>query len=226
MLKKILIVEDEPAVAELLSFTLTECEWQPSTVSCVSEAWQHLQHQVPHLVLLDWKLPDQSGLQLLIRMRRDPHFQEIPVIMLTAMHEEEDKVTGLNCGADDYVTKPFSPRELAARIRAVLRRQCDKPVREELTIGPLALTLHACLVSLHGKSIPIGHAEYRLLKFFMSHPGRVFTRRQLLDKVWEKQVQIEERTIDAHILRLRRALKDECHLIKTVRGVGYLLSKT
>lgn len=226
MATTILIVEDEPAVAEQLSSALRESDWQPVAVDCTASAWLHLQQHFPQLVLLNWELLDHSGLQLLMRIRKDRLLHEIPVIMLTARHMEDDKVTALNCGADDYVTKPFSLRELSARVRAVLRRRCDKRERMELAIGPVTLDLHTSLVSLHGKAISIGYSEYRLLKFLMSHPGRAFSRRQLLDKVWESQLQIDERTVDAHILRLRKALKEGCFLIKTVRGVGYLLSES
>jgi two-component system, OmpR family, phosphate regulon response regulator PhoB len=221
----ILIVEDEPAIVELVSFTLKEAGWHPVAVGSTSEAWEQLQHRIPQLVLLDWMLPDQSGLRLLSRIRNDRQFQELPVIMLTAKSMEEDKIAGLDNGADDYVTKPFSPRELTARVRALLRRKSPEHAQDELSAGPVTLDPNSCSVMLHGEKIDIGHAEYKLLKFFMAHPERVFSRGQLLDKVWGDHVAIEERTVDVHVLRLRKALKDGEALIRTVRSVGYMLSE-
>ncbi|NEX61591.1 phosphate regulon transcriptional regulator PhoB [Noviherbaspirillum galbum] len=221
----ILIVEDEPAIVELVSFTLKEAGWQPQAVGSTAEAWEQLQRRIPQLVLLDWMLPDQSGLRLLSRIRGDRQFQELPVIMLTAKSMEEDKIAGLDNGADDYVTKPFSPRELTARVRALLRRKSPEHAQEELNVGPVTLDPNSCSVSLHGQKIEIGHAEYKLLKFFMANPERVFSRSQLLDKVWGDHVAIEERTVDVHVLRLRKALKEGESLIRTVRSVGYMLSE-
>ncbi|MBS1169723.1 MAG: phoB2 [Burkholderiaceae bacterium] len=221
----ILIVEDEPAIVELVSFTVKAAGWQPVTAQTTAEAWSCLQQKMPSLVLLDWMLPDQSGLKLLSRIRADHNFNAIPVIMLTAKGLEEDKIAGLDRGADDYVTKPFSPRELTARINALLRRNRPEHGMEVLKAGPLVLDQMSCSVSLNERKIDIGNAEYKLLKFLMAHPDRVFSRSQLLDKVWGQHVEIEERTVDVHVLRLRKALKDAEFLIKTVRSMGYMLSE-
>ena len=221
----ILVVEDEPAITELVRFTLQSAGWDVVAVQHAAEAWQALQRRTPQLVLLDWMLPDESGLRLLAKIRGDRHFSALPVIMLTAKSMEEDKVAGLETGADDYVTKPFSPRELTARIRSLLRRKAPEHAQATLTAGPVTLDPASCTVSLDGERIDIGHAEYRLLKFFMAHPERVFSRSQLLDKVWGDHVDIEERTVDVHVLRLRKALKSAESLIRTVRSVGYMLTE-
>lgn len=221
----ILVVEDEPAITELVRFTLQSAGWEVAAVQNAAEAWQYLQQRMPHLILLDWMLPDESGLRLLSRIRSDRNFNALPVIMLTAKSMEEDKVAGLDTGADDYVTKPFSPRELTARIKSLLRRKAPEHAQEVMTAGAVVLDPVSCSVSLNGQRIEIGHAEYRLLKFFMAHPERVFSRGQLLDKVWGDHVEIEERTVDVHVLRLRKALKDAESLIRTVRSVGYMLSE-
>lgn len=221
----ILIVEDEPAIVELVSFTLKEAGWEALAVNTVAEAWEFLQRRSPQLILLDWMLPDQAGLRLLTRIRADRQLQGLPVIMLTAKSMEEDKIAGLDHGADDYITKPFSPRELTARIKALLRRKSPEHAQNLMAAGAVELDPVSCSVSLHGQKIDIGHAEFKLLKFFLAHPERVFSRSQLLDKVWGDHVMIEERTVDVHVLRLRKALKDAEALIKTVRSVGYMLSE-
>ncbi len=221
----VLIVEDEPAIVELVRFSLREAGWNCVVAQSTQEAWETMQTRTPQLVLLDWMLPDQSGLRLLARIRGDRHFSNVPVIMLTAKSMEEDKLAGLNGGADDYITKPFSPRELLARSRALLRRKSPELAETQLKAGPVVLDPVSCTVSMHDNKIDIGHAEYKLLKFFMAHPERVFSRSQLLDKVWGDHVVIEERTVDVHVLRLRKALKDAEHLIKTVRSVGYMLTE-
>jgi two-component system phosphate regulon response regulator PhoB len=177
------------------------------------------------LLLLDWMLPDQSGLRLLSRLRGDRDFQEIPVIMLTAKSMEEDKIAGLNTGADDYVTKPFSPRELLARSKALLRRKSPHLAEALLSAGRVTLDPGSCTVTLDGRHLEMGNAEYRLLKFLMAHRERVFSRSQLLDKVWGDASAVEERTVDVHVLRLRKALKEADNLIKTVRSVGYMLTE-
>jgi two-component system phosphate regulon response regulator PhoB len=220
----ILVVEDEPAIAELLRFTLQGAGWEVTFARDAAEGWQYLQQRLPQLLLLDWMLPDESGLRLLSKLRSDRHFNALPVIMLTAKGMEEDKVAGLEGGADDYVTKPFSPKELTARIKSLLRRKAPEHGQETLTVGPVSLDPVSCSVTLHGARIDIGHAEYRLLKFFLAHPERVFSRAQLLDKVWGDHVEIEERTVDVHVLRLRKALKEAESMLKTVRSVGYMLS--
>lgn len=221
----ILIVEDEPSIVELVTFTLREAGWNALAVHNVAEAWESIQRRTPQLVLLDWMLPDQSGLRLLSRIRGDRQLHELPVIMLTAKSMEEDKIAGLDNGADDYITKPFSPRELTARIKALLRRKAPEHAQSMMSAGPVTLDPVSCSVMLNGQKIDIGHAEYKLLKFFLAHPERVFSRSQLLDKVWGDHVVIEERTVDVHVLRLRKALKDAESLIKTVRSVGYMLSE-
>ena len=221
----VLIVEDEPAIVELVVFSLREAQWNTCSVTSVAEAWEFIQHRTPQLILLDWMLPDQSGLHLLARIRADRQFHQIPVIMLTAKSMEEDKVAGLNTGADDYVSKPFSPRELLARSRALLRRKSPEHAQTMLSAGGVNLDPVSCSVSLDSQKIEIGHAEFKLLKFFLAHPERVFSRSQLLDKVWGDHAVIEERTVDVHVLRLRKALKHAEHLIKTVRSVGYMLTE-
>lgn len=221
----ILIVEDEPSIVELVSFTLKEANWNTAAVSNAGDAWDFIQRRMPQLVLLDWMLPDQSGLRLLSRIRADRQLNELPVIMLTAKSMEEDKIAGLDNGADDYITKPFSPRELTARINALLRRKSPEHAQSLMCAGVVSLDPVSCSVSMNDQKIEIGHAEFKLLKFFLAHPERVFSRSQLLDKVWGDHVVIEERTVDVHVLRLRKALKEAEHLIKTVRSVGYMLSE-
>jgi len=221
----ILIVEDEPAIVELVSFTLRSAGWDTYAVNNTADAWAYISRRMPHLVLLDWMLPDQSGIRLLSRIRADRQFNPLPVIMLTAKSMEEDKIAGLDHGADDYITKPFSPRELIARIKTVLRRKAPEHGQGILSAGPVVLDPVSCSVMMNEQKVDIGHAEFKLLKFFMAHPDRVFSRSQLLDKVWGDHVVIEERTVDVHVLRLRKVLKASENLIKTVRSVGYMLSE-
>ncbi|NVM77334.1 two-component system phosphate regulon response regulator PhoB [Duganella sp. SG902] len=221
----VLIVEDEPAIVELVTFSLREAGWNCCAVQSAGEAWDFIQSKTPQLILLDWMLPDSTGLRLLSRIRSDRQFNDIPVIMLTAKSMEEDKLAGLNTGADDYVTKPFSPRELLARAKALLRRKAPEHAQATMRAANIMLDPVSCTVSMDDQKIDIGHAEYKLLKFLLAHPERVFSRSQLLDKVWGDHVVIEERTVDVHVLRLRKALKEAEHLIKTVRSVGYMLSE-
>ena len=223
--EKILIVEDELAIVELIRFTLKSAGWEADVVHTTADAWDHLQHNRPQLILLDWMLPDQSGLKLLARIRSDRNFSSLPVIMLTAKGMEEDKVAGLDQGADDYITKPVSPRELTARIKAVIRRKMPEHAEMAMTAGPLELDPVSCRVFVQGNQVEIGQAEFKLLKFLIAHPERVFSRSQLLDKVWGDHVVLEERTVDVHILRLRKALGEAEFLIKTIRSVGYMLSE-
>ncbi|MES3024815.1 MAG: response regulator [Pseudomonadota bacterium] len=221
----VLIVEDEPAIVELVKFSLREAGWDLCAVASVSEAWEFLMQRTPQMIFLDWMLPDQTGLRLLSRIRLDRNFQDIPVIMLTAKSMEEDKLAGLDNGADDYVTKPFSPRELLARSKALLRRKSPEHAQMVMSAGTVELDPVSCSVSIGGERIEIGHAEFKLLKFLLAHRERVFSRSQLLDKVWGDHAVIEERTVDVHVLRLRKALKASEGLIKTVRSVGYMLSE-
>ncbi len=221
----VLIVEDEPAIIELVTFSLRDAGWNVCSVQNVAAAWEFIRNRTPQLILLDWMLPDQTGLRLLSRIRSDRDFKDIPVIMLTAKSMEEDKLAGLDTGADDYVTKPFSPKELLARARALLRRKSPEHAQELMSAGAVTLDPGSFTVEIDKQKIDIGHAEFKLLKFLMAHRERVFSRSQLLDKVWGDHVSIEERTVDVHVLRLRKALKESEHLIKTVRSVGYMLSE-
>lgn len=221
----ILIVEDEPPIVELIQFSLKGLGWETEAVETAGAAWNVIQTSPPELVLLDWMLPDQSGLQLLARIRADRKCGRLPVIMLTANSMEEDKIAGLDHGADDYITKPFSPRELGARINALLRRNSPEHAISVIRFGPISLDPASNTVSVNDKRIDIGQTEYRLLKFLLGNPERVFSRAQLLDKVWGDHVAIEERTVDVHVLRLRKALGEGDVLVKTVRGAGYMLSE-
>lgn len=221
----ILVVEDEPAIMELISFSLKTAGWNVMRARSAEQAWEDMKQRTPDLVLLDWMLPEQSGLQFLGRLRADFNFSAIPVIMLTAKGLEEDKIAGLDRGADDYVTKPFSPKELTARINALLRRKTPELGQEVLKAGPVTLDPASFSVHVGHERIDMGQSEFKLLRFLLANPGRVFSRSQLLDRVWGTHAEIEERTVDVHILRLRKALKDAESLIKTVRGVGYMLSE-
>ena len=221
----ILIVEDELPIVELVTFSIKGAGWSVDAVHNTADAWTYLQNKRPQLILLDWMLPDQSGLKLLSRIRSDRNFSTLPVIMLTAKSMEEDKVAGLDQGADDYITKPFSPRELTARIKALIRRKMPEHAELAMKAGPLTVDPVSCRVNIDDEPVEIGHAEFKLLRFLIAHPERVFTRGQLLDKVWGDHAVLEERTVDVHILRLRKALGRADFLIKTVRSVGYMLSE-
>ncbi len=225
---RILAAEDEAAIRDMLSFTLGAVGFEVMQSANAEQAWQQLQQQTPDLILLDWMLPGTHGVAFLQRLRQDARFATLPVIMLTAKGEELDQVQGFEAGADDYVVKPFSPRALVARIQAVLRRQGRGPAREEdtLQVGRLVLDAASHRVRCDDTPIALGPTEYRLLHLFMRHPDRVFTRAQLLDQVWGDHVVVEERTVDVHIRRLRKALAPAgCDgMVQTVRGAGYRLS--
>ena len=223
---KILIVDDEPAIREMLEFALRHAGYSTAQAGDVTRAQQQLTDWRPDLMLLDWMLPGASGLELARRLKRTPDTQKLPIIMLTARGEEEDKIRGLETGADDYVTKPFSPRELIARIQAVLRRSQPTDPGDVLKVDGLMLDPVGVRVSSRGAAVEMGPTEFRLLQFFMAHPERVFSRGQLLDNVWGTQACLEERTVDVHIRRLRKALAPHGHegLIQTVRGSGYRFS--
>jgi len=218
----ILLVEDEPEIRELLSFSLGRAGFQVWESPSAEDALQRLDGTLPGLLILDWMLPGMSGIDLARRLRRDPLTAEIPIIMLTARGEETDKLKSFDSGVDDYVTKPFSPRELIARVKALLRRT-GTPESGLVDHGPLRLDLNAHQLTIHGKPVALGPTEFRLLEHFMNHPGRAFDRSQLLDRVWGRSVYVEERTVDVHILRLRKVLQPFGlqHLVQTVRGVGY-----
>ncbi len=226
MSAKILIVEDEPAIQELLAFNVTQAGLQALCAEDADGAWQQIRNNTPDLILLDWMLPGISGVTLAKQLRADAHTKDIPIIMLTARGEERDKVLGLESGADDYITKPFSPRELMARIRAVLRRNAPQMPDEVVAAGGLELSPASHRVTAGGAAIELGPTEFRLLHFFMTHAERVYSRTQLLDQVWGTQVFVEERTVDVHIRRLRVALEPVKmdNLIQTVRGSGYRFS--
>ncbi len=220
----ILLVEDEPSIAELLRFTMQGAGFATSIASDAAEARKLVATVLPQLVLLDWMLPDTSGLALLSEWRRDARTAALPVIMLTAKGMEEDKVKGLNEGADDYVTKPFSPKELVARVQALLRRKAPEVGQQSLSYGLLGIDTERHRVTVDKDEIELDQAEFKLLRYLVAHPERIFSRAQLLDKVWGDHTFIEERTVDVHIMRLRKSLGVAADYVKTVRGMGYKLS--
>ena len=230
MQKRILIVDDEPAIRDMVAFALRKDDYVSAQAGDAREAQVAIADRVPDLILLDWMLPGTSGLELARRWRRDAITRDIPIIMLTARGEENDRVGGLEAGVDDYVVKPFSTRELLARIRAVLRRSSEDDADGSIRVGPLRIdgAAHRVFGEVDGAEVPvtIGPTEYRLLHFFMTHPERVYSRSQLLDHVWGGSVYVEERTVDVHIRRLRRTLEPTAldAMLQTVRGAGYRFS--
>lgn len=223
MASTILVVEDEPAIQELIAVNLSFAGHKVLRADDAEQAKLLIDAELPDLILLDWMLPGLSGLQLARQIRQDERTKDIPIIMLTAKGEEADKVEGLESGADDYITKPFSPKELMARIKAVLRRRAPQLTDDEIEINDLRLDPVSHRVTSRGEDIAVGPTEFRLLHFFMTHPERVYSRSQLLDNVWGDHVFLEERTVDVHIRRLRKALEatKRDKMIETVRGSGY-----
>jgi two-component system phosphate regulon response regulator PhoB len=224
--KQILVVEDERPIREMIAFGLRRAGFEVREAADARSGRAEVANKLPDLLLVDWMLPDTSGLEFTRALKRDRETRELPVIMLTARAEEGDKVAGLEGGADDYITKPFSPRELLARINAVLRRALPAEGTERIDIEGLVLDQSSQRVSAGERTVALGPTEYRMLAFFMTHPERVYTREQLLDRVWGGNVYVEERTIDVHIRRLRKALEEYGYdrLIQTVRGSGYRFS--
>lgn len=223
----ILVVEDEPQVQELVAVNLEHAGHRVLRASSAEEAEAAIRAELPDVLILDWMLPGESGVSLARRLRGAERTQRLPILMLTARAMEQDKIAGLEIGADDYITKPFSPKELAARIKAVLRRRAPQLADDVVQIGELRLDPAARRVSAGGRPVQLGPTEFRLLHFLMTHPDRIYSRAQLLDHVWGDHVFIEERTVDVHIRRLRKGLEPsgQDRLIDTVRGSGYGLRK-
>ncbi len=226
MQKQILIVDDEPAIRDMVAFALRKAEYEPVHAGDTREAQAAIVSRVPDLILLDWMLPGMSGVEFARRLRKEGLTREVPIIMLTARGEENDRVSGLEAGVDDYVVKPFSARELLARIKAVMRRTRGDEEDGSVSLGGLRIDGAAHRVYAGEAPIHIGPTEYRLLHFFMTHPERVYSRTQLLDHVWGGNVYVEERTVDVHIRRLRKTLEPHAldGLVQTVRGAGYRFS--
>jgi two-component system phosphate regulon response regulator PhoB len=224
----ILVVEDEPAIQSLIEVNLRRAGHVVQLASDAEAARRLIREALPDLVLLDWMLPGMSGIDFARLLRGEARTRSLPIIMLTARAEERDKIEGLDIGADDYVTKPFSPRELMARIKAVLRRHAPQATEDVVELGGLRLDPATHRITVGGAEVNLGPTEFRLLHFLMTHPERVHGRSQLLDQVWGDHVFVEERTVDVHIRRLRAALEPsgQDHLIQTVRGSGYRMSAT
>jgi two-component system phosphate regulon response regulator PhoB len=222
----ILIVEDEPSISELLRFMLQDANYAVVLAYDSKQALAHIAKELPDAILLDWMLPDMPGLSLLSQLRNDSRTAALPIIMLTARGMEEDKVKGLDYGADDYVTKPFSPKELIARIQALLRRKAPELGKKVLAHGGIRIDTERFEVTVDGAPVTLDQSEFKLLRFLAAHPDRIFSRAQLLDKVWGDHAFIEERTIDVHIMRLRKSLGGAADNIKTIRGIGYKLSSS
>ncbi len=222
----VLVVEDEDSILTLISFNLEQAGFKVLTASSVEAAKPLINEELPDVVLLDWMLPGTSGVQFTKTLRQDDRTKDLPIILLTARSDEIDKEQGLNIGADDYLTKPFSPRELIARINALLRRRAPQKTSEVIDIHGLILDPNERRVTGNGQLVNFGPTEFKLLHFFMTHPERIYSRRQLLDLVWGDHVFVEERTVDVHIRRLRKALEPSNfhHFIHTIRGAGYRFS--
>jgi two-component system phosphate regulon response regulator PhoB len=222
----VLVVEDEDAIREMLVVILEQANLQVTAVSNAEEAQKILADKLPDLILLDWMLPGLSGVEWARRLKKDDSCKELPIILLTARGEEEDKVNGLDSGADDYITKPFSPKELLARIKAVMRRSGKMNESALIISGDLVLDTEQHRLTIADKSLDVSPTEFRLMQFFMTHPDKVYSRTQLLDQVWGRSVYIEERTVDVHIRRLRKILTEHEreNLVQTVRGFGYRFS--
>ena len=223
--KTVLIVDDEAPIREMIAVALEMADYQYLEAADAKEAHSLIVDRQPDLILLDWMMPGTSGIELARRLKRDPVTAEIPIIMLTARSEEDNKIQGLEAGADDYITKPFSPRELVARLKAVLRRATPLGVEDPVEVEGLKLDPVSHRVTAFDQPLEVGPTEFRLLQFFMTHQERAYTRSQLLDQVWGGNVYVEERTVDVHIRRLRKALGEAHeHLVQTVRGTGYRFS--
>jgi two-component system phosphate regulon response regulator PhoB len=222
----ILIVEDEDAIREMLVVVLEQAGFTVQAASNADDAQRFLNDTLPDLILLDWMLPTISGVEFARRLRKEEIYQTLPIVMLTARGEEEDKIRGFGCGVDDYMTKPFSPRELVARLRAVLRRSSKHQWSPKVIVGDLTLDTEQHRLTIGEQLVDVSPTEFRLMQFFMTHPDKVFNRTQLLDQVWGRSVYIEERTVDVHIRRLRKILETHHRedLVQTVRGFGYRFS--
>ena len=220
----VLVVEDEPAIAELVAVNLRHNGFRPLWAMDAASAQREIDASIPDLVLLDWMLPGESGINLAKRWRADKRTEGIPIIMVTAKGDERDRVAGLDAGADDYIAKPFSTKELLARVRAVLRRRAPQAEQEPIAQGALVLDPSTHRVNFAGQALKLGPTEFKLLHYLMGHPERVHSRAQLLDQVWGDHVYIEERTVDVHIKRLREALAGAAPMLETVRGAGYRLT--
>jgi two-component system phosphate regulon response regulator PhoB len=223
-LPRVLVVEDEPSIAELIAVNLRHNGFSPTVVFDGAAAQREVDAVLPDLILLDWMLPGESGAALCRQWRKSDRTKTVPIIMLTARSDETDKVQGLDAGADDYITKPFSTQELLARIRALLRRRSPEIVKDSVQLADLMLDASTYRVTFRGKELKIGPTEFKLLHYLMKHAERVHTRSTLLDKVWGDHVFIEERTVDVHVKRLRESLGDAASMIETVRGAGYRLT--
>ncbi len=221
---RVLVVDDESAIAELISINLRHNGMLPLLAADGVAAQKHMDEALPDVILLDWMLPGQSGIELARRWRADPRTKATPILMLTARGDEPDKIAGLDAGADDYITKPFSTQELLARIRAVLRRRAPEQASDVVRMGGLQLDGSTHRVSYNDQAIKLGPTEFKLLNYLMHHAERVHSRNQLLDRVWGDHVFIEERTVDVHVKRLREALGEAGHMVETVRGVGYRIT--
>ncbi|NQY49149.1 MAG: phosphate regulon transcriptional regulator PhoB [Colwellia sp.] len=226
MSRNILVVEDETPIREMISFVLDQNGFNAIEACDIEQALTKIREPYPDLILLDWMLPGGTGVSLAKKLKQNEYTRNIPVIMLTARSDEDDKVKGFEAGVDDYVTKPFSPKELIARIKAVIRRVSPTSLEEEVDFHGLKLDPVSHRVAINGNSLALGPTEFRLLHFFMTHPERVYSREQLLDNVWGTNIYVEDRTVDVHIRRLRKAISGEGHeeFVQTVRGAGYRFS--
>ena len=227
--QKVLVVDDESGIRDMLRLALETADFECLEAGDITYAYQKIIHDTPDIVLLDWMLPGGTGIELLRRLKKEAATQQVPVIMLTAKAHEDNVIQGLEVGADDYMIKPFAPKELIARMRALLRRTIHEGVGSELRVGKLVIELDSHRVILDGSAVEMGPTEFKLLQFFMAHPDRAYSRAQLLDHIWGVNVYVEERTVDVHIRRLRKALQMGApaysDLIQTVRGLGYRFSE-